>query len=70
MEDGDTEKYHVSSLIQDFVFSSCKKGCIGCISWQVYNKIEFCTFHAVFMTLLLTCYETMHIKVSSAKVVC
>ena len=31
MEDGDTEKYHVSSLIQDFVFSSQKKGCIRCI---------------------------------------
>ena len=32
MEDVDTEKYHVSSLIQDFVFSSLKKGCIRCIS--------------------------------------
>ena len=32
MEDGDTEKYHVSSVIQDFVFSSLKKGCIRCIS--------------------------------------
>ena len=32
MEDGDTEKYHVSSVIQDFVFSSRKKGCIGYIS--------------------------------------
>ena len=28
MEDGDTEKYHPSSLIQDFVFLSRKIGCI------------------------------------------
>ena len=34
------EKYHVSSLIQDFVFSSKKMGCIRCISTQVYNKIQ------------------------------
>ena len=40
MEDGDTEKYHVSSVIQDFEFPSHKKGCIGCISWQVYNKLK------------------------------
>ena len=38
MEDGDAKKYHVSSVIQEFVFSSPKKGCIRCISWQVYNK--------------------------------
>ena len=38
MEDGDTEKYHVSSLIQDFVFASRKMGCIRCVSSQVYNK--------------------------------
>ena len=37
MEDGYTDKYHVSSMIQDFVFSSRKKGCIGSISWQVYK---------------------------------
>ena len=29
MEDGDTEKYHVSSVIYDFVFSSRIKGFIG-----------------------------------------
>ena len=38
MEDGDTEKYHLSRVIQDFVFSSRKWGCIRCISLQVYNK--------------------------------
>ena len=38
MEDDDTEKYHVSSLIQGFVFSSKKIGCIRCISSQVCNK--------------------------------
>ena len=38
MEDGDTEKYHPSSVIQDFVFLSRKSGCIRCISLQVYNK--------------------------------
>ena len=26
MEDGDTEKYHVSCVVQDFEFSSRKKG--------------------------------------------
>ena len=38
MEDGDTENYHASSVIQDFVFLRRKGGCIGCISLQVYNK--------------------------------
>ena len=38
MEDGDTEKYYPSSVIQDFVFSSRKSSCIRCISLQVYNK--------------------------------
>ena len=32
------EKYHVSSLIQDFVFASMKMFFIRCISSQVYNK--------------------------------
>ena len=38
MEDGDTEKYHPSRVIQDFVFVSRKSGCIRYISLQVYNK--------------------------------
>ena len=38
MENGDTEKYHSSSVIQDFVFSSGKSSRIRCISLQVYNK--------------------------------
>ena len=38
MEDGDMEKYHLSSAIQDFVFSSWKSGFIRYISLQVYNK--------------------------------
>ena len=38
MEDGDTEKYHAISAIQDFVFLSRKRGCIRCISLQVYKK--------------------------------
>ena len=42
MEDGDTEKYRASSVIQDFVFLSRKRGCIRCISLQVYNKLEMC----------------------------
>ena len=45
MEDGDTEKYHVSSLIQGFVFFSRKMGCIRCISSQVYNKLNDHTAH-------------------------
>ena len=28
MEDGDTEKYHASCVIQDFVFLSWKMGCL------------------------------------------
>ena len=36
MEDGDTEKYHPSRVIQ--VFLSRKRGCIRCISLQVYIK--------------------------------
>ena len=32
------EKYHPSRVIQDFVFLSRKRGCIRCISLQVYNK--------------------------------
>ena len=43
MEDGDTGKYLARSLIQDFVFSSRKMGCIRCISAHVYNK---CTYMA------------------------
>ena len=30
MEDGDTEKYHPSRVIQDFVLLSRKRGCIRC----------------------------------------
>ena len=41
MEDGDTEKYHASTVIQYFVFSSRKSGCIRCASLQVYNKNLF-----------------------------
>ena len=35
------EKYHFSSVIQDFVCLSRKKGCIMCISLQVYNKMQY-----------------------------
>ena len=38
MEDSDKEKYHFRRVIQDFVFLSRKRGCIRCISLQVYNK--------------------------------
>ena len=41
MENGDTEKYHPSRVIQDFVFLSQKRGCIRCISLQVYNKKQY-----------------------------
>ena len=43
MEDGDTEKYHPSSVIQTFVFSSRKSGCTRYILLQVYNKIKYHT---------------------------
>ena len=36
------EKYHPSRVIQDFVFLSRKRGCIRCISLQVYNKTSAC----------------------------
>ena len=32
------KKYHPSSVIQDFVFTSRKSSCIRCISLQVYNN--------------------------------
>ena len=32
MEDGDTDKYHPSLVIHDFVFLSRKRVCIRCIS--------------------------------------
>ena len=35
MEDGDTEKYHVSSLIQGFVFSS-RKMVVSCVYHRRY----------------------------------
>ena len=39
MEDGDTDKYHPSRVIQDFVFSSWKGGCVRCISFMyIINK--------------------------------
>ena len=41
MEHGDTEKYHPSRVIQDFLFLSWKRGCIRCISLQVYNKEKY-----------------------------
>ena len=46
MEDGDTEKYHPSWVIQDFVFLSRKRGCIMCISLQVYNNWVYLTMLA------------------------
>ena len=38
MENGDTEKYHPSRVIQNSVFLSRKRGCIRCISLQVYSE--------------------------------
>ena len=32
------EKYHLSSMKQDFVFWCPKRGCIRCISLHVYNN--------------------------------
>ena len=55
MENGDTEKYHPSSVIQDFVFSSRKSSCIRCISLQVYNK-NVCPIG--FLAIL--CVEQIH----------
>ena len=42
MEDGNTEKYNPSRVIQDFVFLNRKRGCIKCISLQVYNNTSYC----------------------------
>ena len=53
MEDGDTEKYHPSSVIQDFVFLNRKRSCVRCISLQVYNKVcYFLTKYTVIKTSL------------------
>ena len=52
MEDGDTEKYHASRVIQDFVLLSWKRGCIRCISLQVYDNIVYKTF--LYQTQALT----------------
>ena len=41
MEDGDTEKCHASRVIQEFVFLSRKRGCIRCVSLQVYDKLKY-----------------------------
>ena len=41
MKDDDMEKYQPSRVIQDFVFLSWKRGCIRCISLQVYNKNKY-----------------------------
>ena len=30
-----------SKVIRDFVFLSRKRGCIRCISLQVYNKLQY-----------------------------
>ena len=43
MEDGDTQKYHPRSVIQDFVFLCRERGCIRWLSLQVYNKIKYQT---------------------------
>ena len=40
------EKYHPSKVIPDFVFLSRKRGCIRCISLQVYNKCQTMNRHA------------------------
>ena len=63
MEDGDTEKYHVSRVIQDFVFSSRKKGCIRCISLQVYNIIQYLqiTLKRSQLTWFYTVFKRSHI---------
>ena len=37
------KKYHPSRVLQDFVFLSRKRGCIRCISLQVYNKYHYLT---------------------------
>ena len=60
MEDGDREKYHVSGLIQGFVFSSRKMGCIRCISLQVYNKLQyFCNYKIMSSDYCIACYEVI-----------
>ena len=42
MEDGDTEKYWLVARYKILYFLSRKRGCIRCISLQVYNKIQYC----------------------------
>ena len=71
MEDGDREKYHTSRVIQDFVFSIRKGGCIRCISLQVYNKVEYCTSNSLcnnsdllgFVSFIISSIYNMHWKI-------
>ena len=55
MEGGDTEKYHPSSVIQDFVFPSRKSSCIRCISLQVYNK----WLHVYYSLFVCVCLDVL-----------
>ena len=66
MEDGDTEKYHPSRVIQDFVFLSRKQGCIRCISLQVYNRktyvVAICRKHLLKRYLIGTTTNVLRQK--------
>ena len=68
MEDGDTEKYHPSRVIQDFVFLSWKRGCIRCVSLQVYNKddlstrINVCHWVAMQFRIVFHCHLVIHYR--------
>ena len=56
MEDGDTEKYHTSSVIQDFVF--WKGGCIRCISFRyIINSLNLCVLLHFPVNIFQSCRE-------------
>ena len=52
MEDGDTEKYHPSRVIQDFVFLSRKRCFIRFITLQDYNILLYTAFISIYESII------------------
>ena len=56
MEDGDTEKYHVSSVIQDFVFRVAKRVVSDVFHGRyIINVHLFTTLTAIFTICISPC---------------
>ena len=66
MEDGDTVKYHPSSVIQDLYFSSWKSSCIRCISLQVYNNFQDYWEEKGYLNYFLVSGDICHLLITFA----